>query len=513
MLDGYRWQAEHSAFAGPAVAINSYLSTMFWDDEDGVDVESLRERFEQEWRAGVPGYYSQSELEELFDWYMDSEDYSAARPVIDHAAYLYPDWAQVIWWRSLLAYEEERYLEAYVLGMQALEVLPLSAALYEHLVEVSLTVGRPEAAYELFEQWWESSTTDAQRAWGARVIGEILLFRGEAGTAIPFLWRGWTVAPPKRELILLRLLTRVYHHTRRHEEGLHAFYQKLWSQPERISLWLGLARLYLYKLAYPQVRQALQEAARLLDAQDREMPAHHVELHTLHALYYEAYQQRDEAFREWLRARHYQPGNPHILSRILTYYQEVGDRESAHFYVERLYRHGMHLWQVRRQIADFHWGEGRYDQAVLYYRTLLGHPGHRRHALGRIMLGALTMREPSTLRRALRYAHRYFPEDPQAWLDWVEAAFRAGHKAFALYLLEYALKLKSFMPPPGAFYWHAALSIHARRYEAGLLSLEIALLADPARVKLFYELTRGLSLPTPYRSLLHRYSRGELSPA
>lgn len=486
---------------------------MFWDDEDGVDVESLRERFEQEWRAGVPGYYSQGELEELFDWYMEAGDYAAVRPVIDHAAYLYPDWGQVLWWRSLLAYEEERYLEAYVLGMRALEVLPLSAALYEHLVEVSLLTGRTEAAYELFEQWWDAATKESQRAWGARVLGEILLLREEAEAAIPFLWQGWSITPQKWELSFLRLLTKAYHRIRHYEEGLHAFHSRLWEQPERPGLWLGLARLYLYKHAYSQARQALQEAVRLIDTHDEEMSAHHAALHMLLALYHEAHRQPEEAFRHWLWARHHQPENPHILCKIMAHYQQTGDMESAHFYAERLARYGMHLWQVRRQIADLHWGEGQYDQALPHYRTLLGHPRHRGHALGRILLGALKIHDISTLRRALRYAKRYFLGDAQAWLSWVEAAFNTGHKAFALYLLEYALKLRDFSPPPRAFYWHAALSLHTRRYEAGLMSLEIALLAAPAGVRLFYDLTRGLPLPTSYRRLLHRYNCGELSPA
>jgi len=486
---------------------------MFWDEEDEVDVEGLRQRFERESQADALGYYSQNELQELFDWYLESNAPQSMRTVIEHASYLYPEWIQVEWWRSLLAYEEERYMEAYVHGMRAFEHLPLTKEVYEHLVEVSLTVGRTEVAQALLEQWWDEASSDNQRAWGAMIIGEVLLLRDAPEAALPYLWRGWTVASGKRELTILRLLAQAYRRSGRYDEGVHAFHRRLWIEPTRVSLWLGLARMYLYKYAYAQANQALNEAETLLNASEMDASLFRAELHKLRAQWYEAFQRWDEAFRQWLWVRHYQPNHPFTLSKLLEYYQRIGDREAAERYVERLYKYGIHLWRVRQQIADFHWEEGRYDQAMLYYRTLLGHPVYRAHALGRLLLGAVKVRDKRTLQRALRYGQKHFAHRPTVWLGWVEMAFRMGYHVFALSLLEYAFKQKDFRPPARAFYWHAALSVLTRRYEAGLLSLELALIADRSQLSFFYELIQGSYLPVPYRRLIQRYCRGQLSPA
>lgn len=254
---------------------------MFWHDEDEVDIEGLRERYESESRMGKLGYYSQGELKELFDWYMESSDFSAARSVIEHATYLYPDWIQPRWWRSLIAYEEGRHLEAYVQGLQAFEQMPLSAEVYEHLVEVSVAIGRLDVASWIFELWWDEAQTNREKSWGAQLLAETLLFHQNPASAIPFLWKAWRFASLKRQLVITRYLALAYRQIGQLEAGLHAFYKEIWEYPSAPSLWLGLARLYLDKLAYSQTLQALREAQHLLESQEITSPTLHAELHIL----------------------------------------------------------------------------------------------------------------------------------------------------------------------------------------------------------------------------------------
>ncbi|MCX8112943.1 MAG: hypothetical protein N3E49_07110 [Bacteroidia bacterium] len=484
---------------------------MFWNENDEVDIEALCQRFEMEWKKEALGYYGQGELGELFEWYLESENYAAAQIVLEHANYLYPEWIQPQWWRSLLAYRQERYLEAYVQGMKAFEQLPLTSEIYQHLIEVCLAARRLEEAHELLELWWDENPDDRRRSWGAWFLGEALFHQGDLSAAIPVLWRAWGVAIPRQELRIVRLLTGAYIHSGNCAEGIHAFQRKLWIEPTRFSLWLGLARLYLHKLAYAQARQALQEAEPLLAAEEDIPASAHAEYHKLWAIWYESHGDLNGAFREWLRARHYQPTQPYILSKLLEHYQRMGDEVAMRSYVERLYQYGMHRARVRRQIADFHWLEGRYDQATLYYQTLLPHRKERRYAIERILLGALHLRDFRMLRKAITYGSRHFSDQPDVWIQWVRSLFLAGYKMFALRLLEHFLKMRDASVPAAVFYWYAALSVHNKRYEAGLLSLEVALLANPAQVKLFHTLTQGAMLPLSYWKLLHRY--GQLSPA
>lgn len=484
---------------------------MFWYEEDEIDVEGLRQRFEGEWQAGRLTYYSQSELKELFEWYMEESRFSAARLLIDHASYLYPDWEQVKWWRSRIAYEEERYLEAYVQGMEAFERMPLTPEVYEHLIEVSLAAGRGEAAEWLFELWWEETESGAARSWGARLLAEGYLFRGEWEKAIPYLWKGWSVASPPRQMTFIQYLVGAYRRSEKLHEGLHAFSQQLWESPLEPTLWLGLARLFLSKFAYNQAAQALHQAASLLESTEEPEDRWMGELHILWALWHEAQGHREEAFRSWLWARHYLPRKAIILSHLVLHYQRLGDLQSARRYVESLYKYGLHSPRIRRQIADFHWEEGSYVRAIFQYRTLIKHEKHRIHALGRLMVSLIKVREFSRLRGVLRYAMRHMARTPQAWLEWVEMAFAAGEHAFALHLLERAFRLKGLVLPAAAFYWHAALLVYQRQYDAALVSLELALLTDSTQVELFHRLTEGLSLPHPFRVLLHRYRYGQLS--
>lgn len=486
---------------------------MFWHEEDEVDVETLRERFESEWRRGELGYFSQGELQELFDWYVEEENYPAARSVIEHADYLYPNWAQVEWWRSILAYQEERYLEAYVQGMRAFEQLPLNEEVYQHLIEICLAVGRTDQAMWILELWWDEFPQERKRVWASRFLAEGLLYRNELALAAAVLWRAWEVASSAQEMRLVRLLVSTYRRAKEYEKGIRAFETRLWETPMRVPLWLGLARLYLEKFAYAQALQALEQAELLLSTEEKVSNAWHAEFYILRALWHEAHGHREEAFRAWLWARHYQPQNPIILSKLLEHYLQLGDEVAIQAYIERLHRTGMHLPQVRRQIADYYQRREEYDQALLYYKSLLASKKERPYALGQIFLAALRKGDASTLRQALRYAVRYFPNRPEVWSRWVKAMFEAGYKAFALRFIEYAMKMEDFIPSAAIYYWHALLSVHNRQYEAGLISLELGLLRSPSQVKFFLEGVRGLFLPSAYQRLLNRYLRDEFSVA
>ncbi|MCX7651469.1 MAG: hypothetical protein N2200_01175 [Bacteroidia bacterium] len=486
---------------------------MFWHDEDEVDIEGLRERYESEDRAGKLGYYAQSELKELFDWYMDCEDFQAARTVIEHATYLYPDWAQPLWWRSLLAYAEGRNLEAYVQGMQAFEQMALSAEVYEHLVEVSVAAGRSDVASWLFELWWDEASEDAEKSWGAQLLAEILLLHGIPEAAISFFWTSWRLAPSKQKLTITRNLALAYKTMGKYDAGIHAFHKELWEYPTEPSLWLGLVRLYLYKLSYAQALQALQEAEQLLETHTLNSPILYAELYSLKALWHEAHHQSNEAYRAWLWARHYKPTKPYIMSKLLGYYLSQNDLDGAQLYAEKLCKVGLHIPQVRKQIADYYWQRRQYDQATMHYRTLIKHPKHRINAIGRLFVGALITRDIGTLQKLLRYGAKHFAQQPSAWLHWIEAVFSAGYKVFALRLVEYALRLSDFKPSAPIFYWHAALSVQNRAYDAALISLELALISAPTQVELFLKLTQGIALPTPFYSLLRRYNHGQLSSA
>lgn len=485
---------------------------MFWQDEDGVDVEGLLRRFESENRAGRLGYYSQGELQELFDWYFAEENTHALRQVIDHATYLYPDWVQVIWWRSRLAYEEERYLEAYVQGLRAFEELPLSSEVYEHLIAVSVAVGRLDTARWIWELWRDEPHSSEKQVWGARVFAETCFAYQQWEGAIPILWQAWQMASAQHELSLIRLLTYAYRKSGRYDIALHEFHRAIWESPERAALWLGLAQIYFHKMGYAQARQALIQSEMLLSVLDEPPSALLAELYSLRAQIEEAYGNSEMALWAWLWAREYAPHRPSILMRLFEYQRQRGEKDSAYYYLEKLHRYAMHLPRVRQLIADFYWDEKRYGQAIVYYQSLLPHKGYRVYAIGRAMLSALRLRDVSVLKKLIRRSRQLYGDAANVWLMWVQLAFAEREYAFALFLTEQLLRLRMRMPA-AAYYWHAALAARQRQYDLALHSLEIGLLANPKELSLFQQATSDLLLPKPFHVLIQRYSRGELSAA
>ncbi|GIV25814.1 MAG: hypothetical protein KatS3mg026_1506 [Bacteroidia bacterium] len=163
---------------------------MFSHEEDGIDVEGLRQQFEAERAAGRLGYFSLAELEHLLEWYLFHRLYPQAYEVIQHAASLYQDAPEVPFWRSRVAFERERYAEAYLHAMAALEKILLTAEVYNHFIEVCMAAERVDSALYVFDLWWEEAPTPAEKARAAAFLAEELLVRKQAEEAIPILWQG-----------------------------------------------------------------------------------------------------------------------------------------------------------------------------------------------------------------------------------------------------------------------------------------------------------------------------------
>ncbi|MCX7606287.1 MAG: hypothetical protein N2170_03340 [Bacteroidia bacterium] len=478
---------------------------MFWHEEDGVDVEGLRQQFERQQREGKPGYYSQAELEHLLEWYLEHRRTDRARQVVDHAAYLYPWCSRVSFWRSRVAYEEGRFLEAYVHGMVAFREMEPSHELYEYLLEVCMAANRSEAAVRVLEAWWEQASTLDERSRAAAFLAEEYIARGQWRRAIPFLWRGWAVDERERLYFPFRLAS-AYRHAQLVEQGLYVFEERLWEQPMNVGLWLGLARLYLYKHAYVQAGQALHQVELLLQVREEEASAYWGALYRLWGMWYELHGKEAEAFRAWLQARHYQPHHIQVLSRLISYYQRWGEVEAAEPYLRRLYERAAHLPMARRQIADFLWAAGRAEESLVYYRSLLGRPSHRTFALGRLFSGYFRLRKARVLRRLLRYASLHFRDEPEAWLHWIREAYHAKQIGLAYLLAEHGLRIHQGRLSPSFYYWHAAVALRQGYVKRALYSLEQALIALPQGVSLFHELVgEGTPLPHSVDFLLKRY--------
>ncbi|MEN2991964.1 MAG: hypothetical protein ABDH91_00215 [Bacteroidia bacterium] len=477
---------------------------MFWQ-EDGIDLEGLRQRFESEWRQGQAGYYSQSELEELWEWYIEHEALSQARALLAHAEHLYPEWPRLSYWRSVLAYCEGKSWTAYTWGLRAFEENPPTPSLCRHLVETCLSVGRTVEAERFWRTWWASSPTPKAKAESAIFLAGSYYWHRRPEKALPFLWKAWRVYPPYR-LKLTAKIAALYHQTGRLTEGLAAYWRCLWTNPHQIPAWLGLAQLYLHKLSYSQLEQALEQVQRLL-AKKPEWTRAWALYYRLQAQAYEAQGKFAEAFQAWLQAREYEPSHPLTLLHLVRHYQRLGEVEAAEPYVRRLYQVGLHLPEVRQLIADLHWSAHRMEEALLYYRTLLRSPAHRTHALSRLIQGSFQLGKTRDLFHFLRYAAKRFSEEGGPWLQWIQEAYEKGALPLAYLLSTYALRAQSRRPTSRLYYWHAALALRYNRVPRALRSLELALLADAAEVGLFYRLTADLpQLPRPIQALLRRYT-------
>lgn len=479
---------------------------MFWQDEDGVDVEGLRRQFEREQREGIQGYYSQAELEQLLEWYLARQQYKEAQQVIGHAAYLYPTSQRLLIWKSRLAYEKGHYTEAYVHGMAAFHSIEMSSELYEHLVETCMAAEHVEAAMQVLDAWWEEAPSNQERSRSAAFLAEELIGRGRLVEAIPLLWRGWEVDPENRLYFPFRLVT-VYRQAGLLAEGIHAFQAYLWQYPEEVGLWLGLARLYIDKCAYAQAAQALKQAEQLLAAEEIERNTHWGSLYRLWARYYEEQKQEAAAFRAWLQAREYTPYHPQVLTRLLAYYQRWEEWDAAEAYVHRLQEKAPHFPSVRWQIAEYLWTRDRIEEALPYYQTLLSLQGYFSQATAKLLMGYFRLRRFRPLWRLLRKLVQRHRADFVQWQYWIKESFRAGHFVLAYLLTKYVLRIHRYKVPSSLYYWHAALALRHGQLTPALHSLEQALLSCPTGVGLFYQLTQDqLPFSPPIQYLLSQYA-------
>lgn len=478
---------------------------MFSQEEDGIDVEGLRQQFEAERAAGSLGYFSLAELEHLLDWYLFHRLYPQAYEVIQHATALYPDAVEVPFWRSRVAFEQERYAEAYLHAMAALEKMPLTAEVYNHFIEVCMAVERVDSALHLFALWWEEAPTPTEKARAAAFLTEELLAHGYPAVAIPLLWQGWEVCPARRLYFVARL-TAAYKRSSRLEEGLQAFFSHLWDHAPDLSLWLGLARLYLSKHSYAQVVQALEQARLLLEATEND---HHVAWGTLYRLwaqYYEEIGQSFEAYRAWLQAREYLPYHPQVLLRLVAHYQENGRWEAAEPYLQRLHQKAPYLARTRWYLARHLHHAGQYKDASLYYRSLLHHHHYGPEAAYYLFRLYLETQRFDRLKKHLNEMLSRYGEAPTPWLYWVRRAYEEKFEGLAYFLLESLLRQKKGLETASLYYWHAALALSRGHLERAVHSLEQALLLAPGQVTLFTDLTKELApLPLPISWLLRHY--------
>jgi len=478
---------------------------MFPPEEDGIDVEGLRQQFEAERAAGSLGYFSLAELEHLLGWYLGRRLYPQAYEVIEHTASLYPDAPEVPFWRSRVAFERERYAEAYLHAMAALEKIPLTAEVYNHLIEVCMVVERVDSALHLFALWWEEAPTTAEKARAAAFLTEELLARGYTEVAIPLLWQGWTVYPARRLYFVARL-AKAYQQSQRVAEGLQAFFARLWEQASDFSLWLGLARLYLAKHSYAQVVQALEQARLLLEATENDSDTAWGTLYRLWAQYYEALGQPFEAYRAWLQAREHLPYHPEVLLRLVAYYHQNGQWEAAEPYLQRLYQKAHYLAGTRWHLARHLHHTGHYQEASLYYRTLLRHPHYGPEAAYHLLRLYLETQQLDRLKKHLDSLLNRYGEAPALWLSWARRAYQDKLERLAYLLLENLRRKKGGFPTASLYYWHAALALNRGHLEQAAHSLEQALLLAPDQARLFTELTQGqTSLPLPLSWLLRQY--------
>lgn len=478
---------------------------MFSHEEDGIDVEGLRQQFEAERAAGRLGYFSLAELEHLLEWYLFHRLYPQAYEVIQHAASLYQDAPEVPFWRSRVAFERERYAEAYLHAMAALEKILLTAEVYNHFIEVCMAAERVDSALYVFDLWWEEAPTPAEKARAAAFLAEELLVRKQAEEAIPILWQGWAVYPARR-LYFAAQLAKAYQQSQRESEGLQAFFARLWDHPSDVSLWLGLARLYLVKGSYAQGVQALEQARLLLEATENDSDTAWGTLYRLWAQYYEAIGQPFQAYRAWLQAREHLPYHPQVLGRLVAYYQENGLWEAAEPYLQRLHQKAPHWAQTRWHLARHLHHTGQYKDASSYYQTLLHHPQYGPEATYHLLRLYLETHRVDRLKKLLDKLLSRYGKTPTPWLYWVKRAYQEKLEGLAYLLLESLLRKKKKLDTASLYYWHAALALSRGQVEGAAHSLEQALLLAPAEATLFTELTQKLgSLPLPISWLLRQY--------
>ncbi|MCS7188352.1 MAG: hypothetical protein RMJ66_01360 [Bacteroidia bacterium] len=490
-----------------------YFSPMFWLEEEGEpDVEELRRQFEQQSEEG-PGYYTLRELERLIQWYLRHGETQKARQVIKHGSHLYPDSAHLNMWWSWLAYEERRYVEAYVHGMNALEEMPPSPELYAYLMQVCALARRPIAAKQVWERWWEDFPAWEERRRASAFLAETLIRLRMYKEAISYLWSGWLIEE-KNSLYFPRRLAFAYRAAGEVEMGIWDFYNYLWHSPKEVELWLGLAQLYIYKLAYRQALQALEEAEELLVERVESLPSYWAFLYRLRAQVYEAQGCSDEAYRCWLHARHYHPTHLLTLCRLLDYYYQAKDYEGGMPYLRRLVKRGTHSPRVRRQIADFLWEAGRLEEALPYYKSLMSKKAHQREVVERLLLGYYGLQQYKSLKHLLEQIAREFQGDWAKWTYWVQKILGKSQGSLALLLTSYTLRIHQRQVPPSFYYWHAVAALQANELRLALWALEQGLLKAPNEINLFLSFFPASDdLPLPVRLLIKRYVGGQLFSA
>lgn len=477
---------------------------MFWDEEeDGLDLEELQQRFEAQLREGGVAHYSLAELRHLLEWYLTTEQTDKAYRVLDHAGYLYPDSVELGLWRSWLLYEEERFKEAYVEAMAAFPRLPLTQEVYEHLIQVCLAAEKMDTAAYIFEVWWDEAPEAAQRGQAAATLAEAYQRLRQPTQAIPILWRGWEADPSRSRYFVQRLVS-AYWQSGQIPQGVQAFWMRIWEHPEEAVLWIGLGQLYTEKMAWSQAQQALQQAEILLEAQEEESAGTWAILYRARALLAEACGQEFEAFRAWLQVREYAPRHLQTLSRILDFYMRWQEWQAGEVYLRQLRHLAPRSPVLQCKIADFLWATQRIPEAVPYYRGLLRSKKYAPHATNRLFQAYFQLRDAEALYKLTQYVKRHLSIPDTLWLSWIAEAFQAQQANYAFFLAAFALRLRR-RAAPQLYYWHAALALHKNLVREAVVSLEQALLADPKGLSLFYQ-AAPVPLPLPVQSLLRRYA-------
>ncbi|MCS6790967.1 MAG: hypothetical protein NZ580_08320 [Bacteroidia bacterium] len=479
---------------------------MFWQEEDGVDVQGLVRRFEEERRARRLGYYTRTELEELLWYYYWGEDIPRLNEVLHHAIELYPDWSRRRLWQCRLALLKKKPQEAFLLGMQAMEDLDSPIEAYEEIAEICIQQRAWEKLRWAFQRMSQLSE-EAEQAEAAQITARRLLRQGHTRQALPYLWKSWELSYPAQRLLLVQTLVRTYHRQNQLSDGIHAFYRYLEAYPEESSLWLGLARLYARKYMIAQSEQALHQAELLLYLQDPKPHASWGYLYRTQALIAEMIGHKQEAYRFWLLAREEEPKHSLTLLRLMQFYLQSGDFSAALPYVRLLEKHYLSSPMVRRAVADFYWQQGNHEGALEHYRYLMQVRVGMSEAIGRVLRGAIRYQKSKLFREGLRHARRKFRRNPSMWLRWIQESHAAGEEAAAYVLSREAVALFSRKVIPALYYAHAALAFRRGHTSRALSFLEQALLVSPEQVGVFYHFIGDRPLAPWVQRLLRQYEQ------
>lgn len=474
---------------------------MFWADEDGIDIEALRQQFEQDLAEDNLQFYSLEGLEQLFEWYLEEEQSAKAQAVLAHADTLYPNEPRLFLWRSYLASYQRQWSKAHFYIEKAFEAMPPDRAVYEQYISVCTELGRHQQAAHILLAYAEDFP---------EIVAEVWRFGVQAfeyvGAWEPMIWAAWRglEEAPNEWLYFLQRLIQGYKRAQRLAEGIAAFWEQLWQVPTDFVLWLGLAVLYYEKGAYALALQALEQVWELLTLAEQVEERWWAQYYYWRGRALQALGDWDAAYQSFLWARRYAPQARPIQAALIAYYHHKQQWALAEPYVRSLIQSEWAHPTAYRLIADQLWAQGQWRLAAQFYWRLLKHAAHAEHAMERLLWHYSEWQARSGFRRCLRVASKLFADRPMLWLRWSQQALMRGQLWYAWNLIDYAVEQLFHRMAP-LYYWHAALSWQVGDITKAYKSLENALLRAPQEYKLFFQGLGSPKIPLPLQKLFERY--------